>query len=663
MRIQLVAVVNILLSLSAYLSDAVLSELGYSLQRYDESPGVYYESKGVANLYSAEWRTIVYVDLGKINKEIIALRRYLHHIDVLCHTKYIRGWAGCINYNKDANEKLHQLTETEELLKQITGSQAVAGKAKRRKRGVLNFMGELSKILFGTMDETDARYYNEQIRLFEQNAEDTTTLMKQHLYVVKSSLGAINNTLSDLEYNEQLLREGVSNITGHMDAVESETRKITDTFSAKVEIEGHVLRVNNAMDTWQRKLDLLVASVGTAQKGVLQPQIISPFSLMEALMKSVTALPKDVMFPFPLSKDSAYLVLKVCNLQVYISKEVLVYVVHVPLVNRDQFDIYKLIPIPLPLNQVRFLYLDTGNSFLWIDKAREFYFMTDRYWLNTCKELGVRLYVCNQDQPLLSSQLNGNCMVKLLQSRKSVPSSCEKRIVELSSPVWTQLENNEWIYFIPTRESITILCTGRTPVDVVLSGTGKLGINSSCRGYSKSVVLHPHSATTVNSSIQSKDLTSEVNLEYECCEELSTKINLSSIHLNTNFKHIVSHLDDLNIASHKISEIERSIEEQEWERLHIIPNHSYSVLVYICFFLLGLYVIYKLYKCLRGKVECIKAITDTNRSGNIVNIKIHTSNESLATAHEDVPLREITAPDVKPGLRRSHRLRSSRSCF
>jgi hypothetical protein len=399
MRIQHVAVVSILLSLSAYLSAAVLNELGYSLEKYDESPGVYYENKGVANLYSVEWRPIVYVELGKINNEVIALRRYLHHIDVLCHTEFVRNWAGCINYNKDANDKLRQLTETEQLLKQITVSQAVAGKAKWRKRGVSNFMGELSKILFGTMDEADARYYNEQIKLFEQNAEDTTILMKQQLYIVKSSLGAVNNTLSDLEYNERLLQEGIRIITGHMDALKTETQKIADIFGAKVEVEGHILRVNNAMSTLQRKLDLLIDSVGDAKKGVLQPQIISPCSLLEALIKSVPALPRDVIFPFPLSKDSAYLVLKVCNFHVYVSNGVLVYVIHVPLVNRGQFDIYKLISIPMPLDQVRFLYLGTSNSFSWIDNAREYYFMTDRYWLDTCKELGVRLTCASRINP------------------------------------------------------------------------------------------------------------------------------------------------------------------------------------------------------------------------------------------------------------------------
>jgi hypothetical protein len=74
------------------------------------------------------------------------------------------------------------LTRAEGLLKEITGQQ-IGGK--RKKRGVFNFIGEISKVLFGTMDEEDARYYNEQIKLFEQNSKDVNTLLKQQLSVVK----------------------------------------------------------------------------------------------------------------------------------------------------------------------------------------------------------------------------------------------------------------------------------------------------------------------------------------------------------------------------------------------------------------------------------------------------------------------------------------------
>jgi hypothetical protein len=160
------------------------------------------------------------------------------------------------------------------------------------------------------MDDDDAKYYNEQIKLFEQNSEDTNTLLKQQLSVVRSSLGAVNNTLADVEHNENLLKEGMSRVTKYMNTLRSETAEKINLFNAKIETEGHILRVNNAVNTLQCSLDLLIDSVINAQKGVLQPQVISPVTLMEALIKSVSAFPKDTALPFPLSKGSAHLLLR-----------------------------------------------------------------------------------------------------------------------------------------------------------------------------------------------------------------------------------------------------------------------------------------------------------------------------------------------------------------
>ena len=88
---------------------------------------------------------------------------------------------------------------------------------------------------------------------------------------------------------------------------------------------------------------------------------------------------------------------------------------------------------------------------------------------------------------------------------------------------------------------------------------------------------------------------SKVHLEYDCCEELHVKFNISTLNLNTSFKHIISHLDDLKIASRRISDVETMITEQEWKRLHTSALHTYSALVYICLLFIGLYILYKLY--------------------------------------------------------------------
>jgi hypothetical protein len=49
------------------------------------------------------------------------------------------------------------------------------------RRLILNFIGKISKVLFGTLDENDADCYREQIRRFERNSDDTTELLKQQV--------------------------------------------------------------------------------------------------------------------------------------------------------------------------------------------------------------------------------------------------------------------------------------------------------------------------------------------------------------------------------------------------------------------------------------------------------------------------------------------------
>jgi hypothetical protein len=68
----------------------------------------------------------------------------------------------------------------------------------RRRRGLLYFIGEIINLVFGNLGNEDAEY-NEQIKHFEENSHDITKLLKQ-LFVVRPSLGAINTTITDMEY-------------------------------------------------------------------------------------------------------------------------------------------------------------------------------------------------------------------------------------------------------------------------------------------------------------------------------------------------------------------------------------------------------------------------------------------------------------------------------
>ena len=123
------AIVKVIISLSTLLTVAALNDLGYFIEKHDESPGIYYENRGVAVLYNNAWRIVVCVNLNRIDNETMVLRQYVQHVDALCQMTVIRNWTGCAHFGSDARERLNQLTKTEGLLKEITG-QETGGKKK-----------------------------------------------------------------------------------------------------------------------------------------------------------------------------------------------------------------------------------------------------------------------------------------------------------------------------------------------------------------------------------------------------------------------------------------------------------------------------------------------------------------------------------------------------
>jgi hypothetical protein len=397
---------------------------------------------------------------------------------------------------------------------------------------------------------------------------------------------------------------------------------------------------------------------------------------MEILSRSIPSFPKDTTAPFPLSKDSINLLHRICDLHVYLKDGILGYVVELALVNRGNFRILKMIPIPVTLKSNTFTYIETGESILCLDQARQFYLMLNEDELRQCKKKDSNFYVCKQNQPMIFSHTQESCAVKLLQLSEQIPCSCETRIVKLSNTVWIQLLNNDWIYFSPTLDSVIVLCDDKEPIDVSLKGIGKLHINSGCKGYSSTALLPTSFTVTSNTSMNGGDLLTQIPLQLDCWNSLKRSILVIYI-LDMKFKQVVSHLDDLKYASHKVSDLEREVQEQEWQNKHLSNHVSYSVMVYVILILVSLYALYKLYKYVKGWLagnSRLKALTaptlETSVStgssglGNTVNINIKTSNKSLVTGQEAIPLRG-SAPSLQEETPtcRSLRPRSHKSYF
>jgi len=648
---------------------------GYNLEEFGESPGLYYVDKGIVNLYTTVWETIVYVDLNAEDFEVGALGEYIVHVDRLCNTIEVRNWTGCNQFREAITDRFRHLQTSENLLKGIVGK---GDEGTRPKRGFMNFMGEISKVLFGTLDDRDAEYYDEQIRKFEASSDDTTELLKQQVRVLKTTLGAFEGTLKDIEYNDGLMRKGLLDIQGYLDTLSSETAKKLSIFEARFMIEKHITQVNNALTILQRNTDLLLDSVVHAQTGSIQPQIVAPHLLLESLQEGQSFFPRDTIPPFPLTKDSTSFFYKVCETKVYIKNNKLSYVISTPLVNKGEFRAYYLVPVPISVNPDKLVYIRTVKSIMCVDDSRQYYFFSTEAALRECKKPTKDRYVCRQEYPLLSSLVQEECAVRLLKGWNGLPESCEVNLVQLTHTVWTQIYDNEWVYYTPRVDSLTVLCADRDPVEVPLRRTGKLTLDPTCKGFSRAALLQPVRGINANGSKSGNNQLIQVKLQNECCEELGSRVNFSTLSMDLNFRGTVSHADDLKYVGIKVKDLEKHIQEHEWRNKHSVTHHGFSVLVYVIVSLLCLYVMYRVLRCLitrgfcRGMAGALR-LTPLARPhpelagpGNIVNINIKTSNESLAGTQETVPLKTLVPNDRKagePGASSVGRLRHSRSHY
>jgi hypothetical protein len=131
----------------------------------------------------------------------------------------------------------------------------------------------------------------------------------------------------------------------------------------------------------------------------------------------------------------------------------------------------------------------------------------------------------------------------------------------------------------PVVDTLTVLCSGHEPSDVQIQGTGKLKLHGLCKGYGSKVLIQAQ--VTIASNSTGKDIIPPLSLEYDCCLPEERNVKLNKMHLDLPIKGVVSHLDDLKLASYRAEEVEKLISEEELKLQHSNADYHLSFLHYV----------------------------------------------------------------------------------
>jgi hypothetical protein len=236
----------------------------------------------------------------------------------------------------------------------------------------------------------------------------------------------------------------------------------------------------------------------------------------------------------------------------------------------------------------KFTFIQPEKEYIMLDTTKQFYGRLQHIDVGMCRKMSDNRLVCKQRFPLQVSHTTSDCEAQLLQPIRAIPKGFTKRILELRETLWTPLRDNSWIFMAPVTNHITVICPGQEPTEIEIKGSGTLTFLADCTGYGEKILIRSITTHSVNRT--NKDIISPLQLEVNCCETQFNRISLNELQLESPIKNILTHNNELEMASYKIKEVERLIADQEWKMKHYVSTSRLSVLATIGSVALGLLI-------------------------------------------------------------------------
>ncbi|XP_047518339.1 uncharacterized protein LOC125058319 [Pieris napi] len=233
----------------------------------------------------------------------------------------------------------------------------------------------------------------------------------------------------------------------------------------------------------------------------------------------------------------------------YVIENHLVFVIKIPLVNVETYNLYKVIPIPVPHNPTSpnsFALITATKPFIGISEDKKLYFNFDN--VDSCNLIIGHQYICNPLN-ILSVVNYPICETEIItKAVENLPKTCTTRFIFGKIDIWHKLNNNKWFYVESNDEKLTIECN-HSIIDIVISGTGILTLTSGCTAFCKENRFEAKSVYEITIS----PVVSNFNIINDSCCNLmefsKVNINISTHQLRHVNLDSLNLIDDLPIKS------------------------------------------------------------------------------------------------------------------
>lgn len=346
--------------------------------------------------------------------------------------------------------------------------------------------------------------------------------------------------------------------------------------------------------------ETLLETITEIHYGKFDIHLLSPKQLAKELNIISGHLSSDLTLPIENIQTDLRTLYHLLKVKARMTTNYFIFEIKIPLVTRDNYEIYSLIAIPQETEEYMVKIRPLADHIA-INLKKDAYILLTEMELRSCVPYNYKTLMCPLQQPIHHLKSDETLCIKMKDS-----DICETSHT-ICTDMWTQLyKMNTYLYFCCGQRTIRIICENQVAAERV-SKAGVIALGDGCVIKGDTFTIYSHTQQSNTITVQSPALKVDIHPINNIFNTSIPLIHLTGIN-GSNYKHFEKDFDVIEKQIQQMKSKDDSDIITDTNSLNIHDVHQYTVL----YILAGVMLIAAgTYLWRRGRARCTATISST----------------------------------------------------
>jgi hypothetical protein len=472
------------MALSLFLFMVVVSpgHCYYNITKLSKS--LYLDRVSSMQVIRDEWRLVVYYDMNPYWDGTETFKKYLQQIDQICAKTESKPLCDIILL------QLHHCHSELQYYNSMLLSQRFESHIRER-RGLVDGVGYVANSLFGILDQRFADQYAKDITHIKENQKHLALLWKNQTSVAEAEYNLLKRTEASINKQHKVINQHLNSLINATNTINKEVQHA----EVMNELALSTIIANNMLVKLKSIQDTLLDTITDIHHGMFNIHLLSPEQLRNELSIISGQLSQDLSLPISNIQIGMAKIYHLLKVKARVTQQYLIFEIKIPLVNRESFDLYKIITIPQQIINKTINVVPVSDHVA-INLRKDTYLpMTDKD-VQQCLQYEESTRLCHTQKPIFHFKSDESLCIRDQKTNKcqTIISSCRN--------IWTELNKiNTYLYYCCEKCTLRIICDDQvTAAQTERAGVIVLGQSCVIKGEDFTVISHKDQLSEIRSS-------------------------------------------------------------------------------------------------------------------------------------------------------------------